>query len=89
MSRPQSAPRKKKLLPGFGRSYQPRSDSGAVPGELHHPLDDEEVIGFSIQVVKSGGPMVMYESVCKFGFGEEVGKKWLLHLAEERRSGGG
>jgi len=32
---------------------------------------------------------VMYESVCKFGFGEEVGKKWPSHLAEERRSAGG
>jgi hypothetical protein len=32
---------------------------------------------------------VMYESVCKFGFGEQGGEKWLSHLAEERRSGGG
>jgi hypothetical protein len=32
---------------------------------------------------------VMYGSVCKFGFGEEVGGKWLSYLAEERRSGGG
>jgi len=32
---------------------------------------------------------VMYESVCKFGFGGKGGEKWLSHLAEERRSAGG
>jgi hypothetical protein len=32
---------------------------------------------------------VMYGSVCKFGGERGSGKKWLSHLAEERRSGGG